>query len=622
MKDKLKKILVPFILMIIFEWILSSAELLDLGLYCPHIGLFFVFGLLLGPYGALGGVLGHIVISLMDGGVPIEIVCSSIYCFGISYLAYKLWYSDFRNQKIMKPKLDSIYHLTIFLSIIILCGFIFSIVHETLFSFYLFTTDLREYSSIAFFLNFTNIAFITGIISIWLSKKIDFIETPKTSNKHVNKKLYRTLFYSLLIVTSIALISKILGADKQILLGETVLIGILLFCYLTKPFVHKIESPDNDSIIEDIIQKFLIIILAISFLGMIISHFTYHLINININLTIYVMQGLILTDVIIILSFIPGMIILRYMEKKVIEPLSSFSEIEKFIKENEKIESEGLVNLYSEYINERNEIGTLARSYTDLINYNNSYIENIHEIEGEKERIKAELDIASKIQDANLPHEDIINENYHITGYSHPAKEVGGDFFDYYELDDDNLAIVIGDVSDKGVPAALLAMITQVMIKQILNHERDPSKVLSLINKQLYKNNPEAMFVSLWLGIYNKNTKKLTYSNAGHTLPLIKKDGQFEYLDMDPGIIIAILEDFEYKTEEITLSNELILYTDGITDATNDNEECYGEDRLLNFFNKFKSDNTPIIPLLNDINDFIGEQEQFDDMTLIYLKIK
>ena len=87
------------------------------------------------------------------------------------------------------------------------------------------------------------------------------------------------------------------------------------------------------------------------------------------------------------------------------------------------------------------------------------------------------------------------------------------------------------------------------------------------------------------------------------------------------GIILAILEDFEYETEEITLSDELIVYTDGITDATNDDDECYGEKRLLNFFNKFKSDEEPIIPLLNDIGDFIGKQDQFDDMTLIYLKI-
>ena len=622
MKDKIKKILVPFIVIIVFEWILSSTMLWDLGLYCPHVGLFFVFGLLLGPYGALGAVFGHIVISLMDGCVPIEIACSSIYSFGVSYLAYKLWYAPFGNRKITKPKLDSIYHVTLFLSIIFLCGFIFSIVHETLYSFYLFTSDLEEYSSLAFFLNFTNIAFVTGIISIWLSKKFDFIETPKISDKQVNAKLYKILFYSLLIVTAVAIISHLLNMNKEILLVETIIIGILLFAYLTKPFVHKIESSVRDSIIEDIIQKFLMIILVISILGLIISHSVYHLIDIDVNLQIYVMQGLIITDIIIILAFIPGWIILRYMEKRVIEPMSSFSEIEKFIKENEKIESEGLVSMYSRYVGEKNEIGTLARSYTDLIKHNNNYIENIREIEGEKERIKTELDIASKIQAANLPPGAITNENYYINGYSQPAKEVGGDFFDYYELDDDNLAIVIGDVSDKGVPAALLAMVTQVMTRLILDNERDPSKVLYLLNGQLYKNNPEAMFVSLWLGIYNKTTKKLTFSNAGHNLPLIKENDEFKYLNISPGIILGILDEFEYETGEITLSDEFIVYTDGITDAANENDEFYGEDRLLNFFNNFKSDNDPIRPLLNDINEFTGKQEQFDDMTLIYFRIE
>jgi sigma-B regulation protein RsbU (phosphoserine phosphatase) len=621
MKDKIKKILIPFILIIIFNWLLSSTELWELGLYSPHVGLLFVFGLLFGPLGALGAVAGNIVINLMDGFNLVEILPSAIISFGVSCLAYKLWYSGLGNRKITKPKLDSIYHLTLFLSIIILCGFIFSIAHENL-SLLLFTTELEEYSSIAYFLNFINIAFIAGIISIWISEKINFVETPKRSDKPFNARLYRMLFYSLIIVTAIAFITRVFDADKNILVGEIIVIGILLFSYLTKPFAYKIESGTKNSIIEDIIQKFLIITLAIAILGIVISHFSYHLIDIDVNLTFYVMEGLMLTDIIITLSFIPGLLILRYVEKKVIEPISSFSEIEGFIKENEKIESEGLVEMYSKYVNENNEIGTLAKSYTDLIYHNNNYIENIREIEGEKERIKTELDIASKIQAANLPTDALTNENYYITGYSKPAKEVGGDFFDYYELDDENLAIVIGDVSDKGVPAALLAMITQVMTQQILDHEKDPSRVLHLLNNQLYKNNPETMFVSLWLGIYNKTTNKLLFSNAGHNPPLIKENGEFKYLDINPGIILAILEDFEYETEEITLSDELILYTDGITDANNDNDELYGEDRLLDFFKQYKSDNNPIMPLLNDIDDFTGKQKQFDDMTLIYLKIK
>ena len=189
-------------------------------------------------------------------------------------------------------------------------------------------------------------------------------------------------------------------------------------------------------------------------------------------------------------------------------------------------------------------------------------------------------------------------------------------------IDDDNLAIVIGDASGKGVPAALLAMITQVMIKQMLEHDKDPSKVLYSLNNQLSENNPEAMFITLWLGIYNKKTKRITFSNAGHNPPLIKENGEFRYLDIDSGIVLGIMDGFEYLTEETTLTNELVLYTDGITDANNDNDEMYGEDRLLKFFNGFESDNNPIVPLLKDISDFTKGTEQYDDMTLLYLKDK
>ena len=268
----------------------------------------------------------------------------------------------------------------------------------------------------------------------------------------------------------------------------------------------------------------------------------------------------------------------------------------------------------------KNEIGNLARSYTELIKHNNNYIENIRQIEGEKERIKAELDIATKIQAANLPTEAIVNDDFTVDGYSKPAKEVGGDFFDYYLVDDDNLAIVIGDASGKGVPAALLAMITQVMIKQMAEHESDPSRILYSLNNQLAKNNPESMFITLWLGIYNRTSKRITFSNAGHNPPLINENGEFKYLDIDTGIVLGIMEDFDYVTEEIGLTNELVLYTDGITDANNKDNKMYGEDRLLEFFNGFESDDDPIVPLLRNISDFTEDAEQYDDMTLLYLK--
>ena len=280
------------------------------------------------------------------------------------------------------------------------------------------------------------------------------------------------------------------------------------------------------------------------------------------------------------------------------------------------------MDIYSAYINEENEIGTLARAYTDLINFNNHYIENIREIEGEKERIKAELDIATRIQAANLPTKPLVCEEYTVNGYSKPAKEVGGDFFDYYELDDEHLALVIGDASGKGVPAAIRAMITQVMIKQLLKQNTNPSKILYLLNNQLCENNSKSMFITLWFGTYNKTTHELVFSNAGHNPPLINENGKFKYENIDTGIVLGVLEDFEFVTETVILSDEIVLYTDGITDANNSSNEMYGEGKLLNFFNEFKNDKDPIMPLLGDIHNFTRDEEQFDDMTLLYLKVK
>ncbi len=631
MKSKLKIIAISFISMIIVEVILSLEQFWITGIESPHVGLLFVLGLLFGPYGAFGAVLGNICLDLIYGYTPIAIIPSAIFTFGISYLAYKLWYSGFKADKVTKPRLDNIYRLLLFLSIILICGFIYSVVHGTLTGI-IFIADndailLARYKILSYFLNFINIAFIFGIISIWISEKIDFVETPKKSKKPVNKRLYQILFYLLMIssiITSVSTVFFFKSMDPIIIMGELIIIGILLFAYLTKPFEYKIEENNENTIIKNIMQNFLMITLIIAIMGLLLSILSNNLVGIINDMNIYVTAtlGLIITDIIIILFFIPGIIILRYIEKKVIKPISSFSEIESFINENEKIEAEGLLNIYSEYVNEQNEIGTLARSYTDLINHNNYYIENINKIESEKERINAELDIATKIQAASLPTEAIKNDDFIVNGYSHPAKEVGGDFFDYHMIDDDNLAIVIGDASGKGVPAALVAMITQVIIKQILKHYMDPSKVLYLLNNQLCENNTESMFLTLWLGIYNKKTKKLTFSNAGHNPPLIKENGEFKYLNIDSGIVLGIMEDFEYVLEEINLPDELVVYTDGITDANNEDNEMYGEDRLLNFFNGFKSNEDPIIPLLDDIHNFSKNAEQYDDMTLLYLRIK
>ena len=593
----------------------------------PHLGILAISGLLFGPYGAFGCVVGNILCDIIRG-YSIEIaMASGIVSFGISYLVCKLWYTRFKKQsKVTRPKLNTTSNVCLLISILFVCGLLYAVLNGQLFYlFYKNTIPINYLIECRYFLNFINASFIFGIIGIWFFNKIDFIYTPKTSSKDFNERAYNIL--EILLIAS-AIISLILSyaftLNTYYVYLELIIISLILFIYLTKPITAKIEVKNAKSIPEKIMNIFQLTILFIIILGIIISYDHALILSIADMLSLSknetVISMIVLMDILLLIFLIPSLTVLRHVETNVIDPILSFSEIKNFIHENQKIESEGLLDIYSKYINEETEIGILARSYTDLITFNNNYIENIHEIEGEKERIKAELEIATKIQAANLPTEPIIGEDYIVNGYSQPAKEVGGDFFDYYELDDDNLAIVIGDASGKGVPAAILAMITQVLIKQLLKTERDPSKVLYQLNNQLFENNPEAMFISLWLGIYNKNAKTITFSNAGHNPPLIKNNSSYSYLDTKKSIVIGIIEDFEFVREEIELTDNIILYTDGITDANNEFKKMYGEKRLLNFFNNFNENSDPIKPLLKDIHNFTQSQEQYDDMTVLYLR--
>ena len=631
MNEKLKKIFIPFIIMVIFNlgiYYLTIGKNFGGG-YSPHLGILLISGLLLGPYGALGAVAGNFISDLIRGYAVSLASLSAIVSFGISYLAYKLWYNNLGNKiKITKPRLDNTNHVLLFFAIILICGVLYAIAHAKLiYLIYPEIIPIIHKIGVSYFVNFINSSLIFGIIGLWLSKHFNFFEVPEKSEKQGNNKLYLSLWWLLIAVTIIILIVDVcVNLTGEIVILELVFPVLLLFLYLTKPFTSDIDDANSNSIPQSIMNRFLVIILILTIVGIIISSDSVliRLADVYLSGTAedVIISMLLITDALLLIFLIPALSVLRYVENKVIRPISKFSKIENFIIENHKIESEGLLSIYSEYLENDDEIGVLARSYSDLINYNNYYIENIQKIEGEKERIKAELDIATKIQQANLPLEPIENEKFIVNGYSKPAKEVGGDFFDYYQLDEDNLAVVIGDASGKGVPAALLATITQVMIKQLLKHEKDPSKIFYSLNNQLCENNSEVMFITLWLGIYNINTGKLKFSNAGHNPPLIKQNNNFEFLNVDEGLVLGIMDDFEFKNEEITLDDEIVAYTDGITDACNENNDMYGEARLIEFLNSNKNVGDSIKLLLADIDNFSNDKEQFDDMTLLYLKIK
>ena len=253
-----------------------------------------------------------------------------------------------------------------------------------------------------------------------------------------------------------------------------------------------------------------------------------------------------------------------------------------------------------------------------------------HKEEVEKERINTELEMARKIQTGTMPavfpsFPD--RQEFDIYASVDPAKEVGGDFYDFFMIDDDHLCLVIADVSGKGVPAALFMMSAKIMISGFAEAGKTPAEILTAANAKLRANNPEKMFVTVWLGILEISTGKLTAANAGHEYPvLMQPDGKFEILKDKHGPMICFMKKFQYNEYEIELKpgTRLFLYTDGIPEATDSKEQMFGIDRLLTALNE-KSD-APLKELLenvrNAVDGFVKEAEQFDDLTMLCLEYR
>lgn len=238
-------------------------------------------------------------------------------------------------------------------------------------------------------------------------------------------------------------------------------------------------------------------------------------------------------------------------------------------------------------------------------------------------RIDKELEYAKSIQLSALPRNTFEEEKrFDISATMIAAKEVGGDFYDYYMLDEDHVAFLVADVSGKGIPAAMFMMTSKTIIKDLAENKLEVNDVFTKANEKLCENNESGMFVTAWMGILNLKTGLLKYANAGHNPPIIlHNDGKQEYLKSRPGFVLAGMEGIKYRVGEMILSkgDRIFLYTDGVTEATNLNEELYGESRLLSFMNENKETDTTklLIDLKGNIDEFVGEAPQFDDITML-----
>jgi len=287
-------------------------------------------------------------------------------------------------------------------------------------------------------------------------------------------------------------------------------------------------------------------------------------------------------------------------------------------------------------VNTDDELEQLAASFNVMTSQLRKHIAEIARATAERQRIDTELEIATRIQMSMLPGDFPPfrgrKKEFDLYAQVHPAREVGGDFYDFFFIDDNHFAVIVADVSGKGIPAALFMAITKTIIKNRLQSGEDAALALEIINRQLCDNNIMDMFVTAWLCVLEITSNKLVYVNAGHNQPLIGRKGQggqghpgFTYLVSPPDLPLAGMDDTRYHSREMQLESGdmLFLYTDGIVEAADSGGAFYGKERLRGFLNGNAAvPLTDILPRLRaDIAAFTGGAEQSDDITMLALRI-
>lgn len=395
-----------------------------------------------------------------------------------------------------------------------------------------------------------------------------------------------------------------------------------LMIYMLSLLIIFIANPGQEGKLTKTINKVFLILLAIHTLGLIVDQFTnfyYYFDELNVY---HRSRGYVMSNIMHILMLVQNIFLLIKYKSKfdkrvasalwvyLLAPLAAIGAQIMF----QEVQFVILVTVIA-----------AAYLYFVIVRIQTERYENQQK---EKERLDTELTMATRIQAETLP--NIFpafpeRDDFNIYASMNPAKEVGGDFYDFFLIDDTHLGIVMADVSGKGVPAALFMMVSKILIQNIAMMGNTPKEVLQYVNNQLCTNNPEEMFVTVWYGCLDLESGKLTAANAGHEYPIFKKaDGSFEVIKDKHGFVIGGMEGVKYTEYELQMDpgSKLFIYTDGIPEATNSSSELFGTERLVHAL-RMKENETPqrIITAVDSIvKDFVKEAPQFDDLTMLCLE--
>ena len=313
-----------------------------------------------------------------------------------------------------------------------------------------------------------------------------------------------------------------------------------------------------------------------------------------------------------------------YLGRRLLHPLQIITkEASRFASENEMRDEK-----LSSVIKNRDEIGQLARAIDQMEEQIQSYVEKITSITAEEEKMRTELSLAARIQLEALPGTFPAfpdRNEFDIYASMKPAKDVGGDFYDFFLVDDDHLCLVIADVSGKGIPAALFMMVSRTILANIAMMGMSPKEVLEKANEAICANNKEEMFVTVWLGILEISTGKVTAANAGHEYPVLKKpDQDFEILIDKHGFVLGGMEEVKYREYEFDMEPgaKLFLYTDGLPEATDNEQNMFGVELMMDALNESLNLSTKEIldHMKGRVDGFVGSAPQFDDLTMLCIE--
>ena len=315
-------------------------------------------------------------------------------------------------------------------------------------------------------------------------------------------------------------------------------------------------------------------------------------------------------------------LIMLFIFRKAVKPLVEVNDgVREYI---ESKDSDAAVRRMSG-IKARNEVGRLADSFSEMSTEIDRYTKEIRQLTGEKERAEAELNLAARIQSSMLPTEFPVRPELTLFASMDPAKEVGGDFYDFFFIDEEHLGLVIADVSGKGVPAALFMMMSKILLKNHAMSGLSPAEVLNRTNLGICENNRNNMFVTVWFGVLDIATGHVTAANAGHEYPMIRKpDGGFEIMKDRHGFVLGALRRKRYTEYEFDIEpgGTLFVYTDGAAEATDRDNRLFGTERMLGALNLEPAASPEVLlgNMKSAIDGFVGEAPQFDDLTMLCIK--